>query len=193
MSLFVFDLDALDTEATCTVLALLQDAGHDVEVWTRRPKADFGELKSILADRGVSPTLLTRMRAPGDERSEADLKRAWASEYIDEPLYAVFDESTAGEIVWSALGITCFRSTPAAPGWSFNLSEAINGREYLLACAVNDNITVILARLHWFEDGKNADSRSEAWQETLTGVRITWATPYAFAERLDPPDVGSAP
>lgn len=78
-------------------------------------------------------------------------------------------------------------------GWFFDLEQASEDEEVLLAVHRNGTTSRFLARRHWFDEGNGV--RSLKWQDTVSGDFFGAATgpwvgliPYAFQRLSPPPD-----
>ena len=85
-------------------------AGHHVEIWSGRSDVVERETREWLADNGIDPRLLTRMRPAGDYTPDVDLKRSWLHElHPDERPDLVYDDRQRVVDMWRDEGLTCFQ------------------------------------------------------------------------------------
>lgn len=87
---------------------------HRVEIWSGRSARVEHMTRVWLANAGIPPTVLTRMRPEGDDTPDQDLKRMWLHQEIaaGTPPTLVFDDRDKVVKMWRAEGIPCLQVAP---------------------------------------------------------------------------------
>ena len=87
-------------------------AGHLVEIWSARDDMVRPQTEEWLDKHGISPGLLSHMRAHGDMTEDAKLKRLWLHALPEsERPDLVYDDRQRVVDMWREEGIPCFQVT----------------------------------------------------------------------------------
>lgn len=87
-------------------------AGDRVEIWSARSDVVRDQTERWLNNIGISPALLTHMRAAGDNTPDVVLKRHWLYRiHPEEWPSVVYDDRQRVVDMWRERGIACFQVT----------------------------------------------------------------------------------
>jgi predicted kinase len=84
---------------------------HRVEIWSGRSDRTRAASEAWLAQQGVPPAILTRMRRDGDYTKDYVLKECWLKESAQRP-DVIFDDRQSVVDMWRRNGVTCFQVAP---------------------------------------------------------------------------------